>query len=646
LQLVTQHLRDQRAQMVVDNCEHLLQPAAALIHAVMKVAPKVVFITSSRVPLRLPGEQTYPVQPLPLPQASDGLDALRHNAAVQLFVQRAQEQRPGFELDDTEGPAVAELVARLEGIPLALELAAARLRSMTVADINRRLKNRFKLLTGGSSVRDARQQTLRGLVDWSYELLQPDEQAVLCRLAVFSGGFDLGAAEAVCADDDAIEADDVLDRVDSLVEKSLVGVETRGGSARYRMLETIRDYAAEKLDADGGREAVAARHCAHYFELAKQGRNGMQGPEQGRWLDRLELEQDNLRAAMAAAQAGIGGIDPLVAVKMAVALQNFWIMRGGTAEGRAAVRGLLDHPAVQALPMAQAHALYVGAALAWTQGDLAEAQAMLQRCLALRRGLDNATDVAATLSTLAVTHLSSGDAEHARSAASEAVTLFGRSGYRVGEAIARVQLGEVEAQLGHADASREQLGAALTLAREIGHPETEGEAELALGELALQAGDLAVAQHHLARSHEVCTRAGDRRGQANACWAFGRLDLHQQRHADALPRLAEALRAFDAYEMRASWAGCVEDLAALALALDQPDLAVRLLAAAQRVRDSAHQTRSPQQQLRRQALRDRLVDRLGPASVDALELEGASWGTAEAQRHALALAPGDTPRAR
>ena len=635
LQSVAQQLKDQRVLLVIDNCEHLLKPAATLIHTILKAAPRVAVLTSSRAPLRVTGEHSYPILPLPVPARSDGVAALSRSTAVRLFVERAQEQRPDFQLTEAEAPAVAELVARLEGIPLALELAAARLRSMTVPEINRRLKNRFKLLTGGGRERDERQQTLRGLVDWSYDLLGAPERAVLQRLSVFAGGFDLAAAEAMCPDGDEVEVDDVLDLLSSLVENSLVMMEQRVGVGRFRMLETIREYAAEKLAAGEGALAASARHCLHFFDLAKQGRNGMQGPQQGEWLDRLDLEQDNLRAAMTVAQADGSGVDPLIAVKMAVALQNFWIMRGGAGEGRAAVKAMLQRAAVSGLPMARAHALYVGAALAWTQGDLGEALAMLHDCLALRRGLDAKTEVAATLSTLSVTQLSSGDLAGALAAATEAVALFRDSGYRVGEAIALLQLGEIEVQLVRPELGRAHLLAALAIAREIKHPESEGEAELALGELEMEGGQVAEAERHIQRSLSVCAGAGDRRGEANARWALGQLDLLAGRLADAAPRLRQALMAFDGFEMRASWVGCLEDFARLALARERAELACALAAAAQRLRDGAHQRRSPQAQTRWLVMLERLRGELGDAGYDGAWSRGDDWDAPEAQRRAL-----------
>ncbi len=635
LQTLCAQLKSQRTLIILDNCEHLLKPAAQLAQAVLKAAPGVRFIASSREPLRISGERSYTIQPLPVPRAGDGVAALARSPAVQLFVERAQEQRPDFSLTEAEAPAVAELVARLEGIPLALELAAARLRSMTVADINRRLKSRYKLLTGGSVDRDERQQTLRALVDWSYDLLQPTEQAALQRLAVFAGGLDLAAAEAVCADEE-VELDDVMDLLGSLVEKSLVVMEQRESAGRYRLLETIREYAAEKLADSGEDRATAARHCEHYFALCKQGRDGMQGPQQRQWLDRLDLEQDNLRAAIALAQSADAAVDPFVALKMAVALQNYWVMRGGAREGRAVVKSMLGHPAVQASAFARAHALYVGAALALTQGEGPEALAMLQDCLTLRRGLGAAREVAATLSTLAVALRGGGDIDAAFAAGTEALALFRQCAHPVGETIAMLQLGEIQGQRSQADEARALLKGALALARRVGHAESQAEAELVLGELAAEGGDDATAEAHFARSLAVAVPAGDRRGEAHARWARGALALRAGRIDDALALLHPALAAFDDFGMRASWVGCVEDLARAAHALAQPGRAAGLLAAAARLREDAHLPLLPRSRGAYQQLEQALRTALGDAPFDAAHAQGRAWAQSEAQQRALA----------
>lgn len=632
LQSVCSFLQTRRVLMILDNCEHLIKPAAELAHAIIKAAPQVRLAASSREALRIPGEHAYPVQPLPVPRSGDDLAALRRSTAMRLFVARAQAHRPGFELDEAQAPAVAELVAKLEGIPLALELVAARLRTLSVPDINRRLDNRYKLLTGGSQVLQQRQQSLRSLVDWSYDLLPAAEQLLLQRLAVFRGGLDMEAAEAVCGGA-PLAADDMLDLLGALVEKSLVMQTETVDGTRYRMLETIREYALEKLAAAGMLDALGALHAAHFFAFAKRGRDGLQGPQQGLWLGRLETEQDNLRAATQHALSR----DPILALKLAVALQGYWILRGHSGEGRALLQTLLAMPAVRADEQAHAHALYVAAALAWSQSDHAAALADLQTCLALRRRRDNPFDVAATLSTLALTRLGCADAAGALAADLEALQLFQSCGNQVGEATARLQLGQIHAWCGDAVNAAPQLRAALQLARRIKHLETEAEAELALAQLDFDAGDLSAAEAGLARSLKICLAAGDRRGAAHARWWLGKLDLLAERRAAAGERLAEALAAFNAFDMREHLLGCLEDHAALGLLLGRTRGAIALASATQQLRDNARLTRPPQAQQRWQALLARLRE-VSPdeAFFDTPWQQARDWDTAQALRQALA----------
>jgi predicted ATPase/class 3 adenylate cyclase len=632
LQTVSAHLRNRRALLVLDNCEHVIQASAQMASAILKAAPHVRIVASSREALHAPGEHCYPVLPLPVPRRDDSLEALARSTAVRLFVERAQQHKPAFALTEREAPAIAELVARLEGIPLALELAAARVRALSVADINSRLHDRYKLLTGGSRVLQQRQQTLRALVDWSYELLTPDEQIVLDRLGVFVGGFDLAAAEAVCGIEPLV-AEDVLDLLQSLIEKSLVMLVERDDGARYLMLETIREYVREKLAQRDDAAVVAKRHCDHYFALAKEARDALRGPEQADWLWRLEVELDNIRSAIALSLAE--RVDPFIAVKFAVALQGFWILRGYSSEGRKLVQAALALPAIQASPVAQGWALYVGAAQAESQSDHAEARRMLETCLELRRGLGNEVDIAATLSTLSMARLQAGDAGAAAAGEGEALQIFRRLGDRIGEAIGLLHLGQICLHEGDDATARSHLEHCLAIAREIRHQEVEGECELMLGEVALETGDVAQACLRFKRSLTVCREAGDKRGEANALRWLARVDLRSGDLGSARARLSDALRAFRAFEMREELLGCLEDHAELAEAEGKREVAVGLAAAAARSRERLGLTRSPRGELRWQALVGRLRDALSGGSFARAWDDEQRWQIDEAIGQAL-----------
>ena len=633
IQTLCAHLKTRRVLLIIDNCEHLVRACAEMAHAILKAAPNVRMIASSRETLRVPGEHAYPILPLPLPRAGDSLAVLGQSTAVRLFVARAQQHKPSFELNEREAPGVAELVARLEGIPLAIELAAARVRSLAVADINKRLKDRYKILTGGDRVLQERQQTLRALVDWSYELLNASEQTVLNRLGVFAGGFDLAAAEEVCGTE-PIDSLDVLDLLQSLVEKSLVMLDESGETSRYRMLETIREYVSEKLEQSGEKGAIAERHCMYFFALAKEVRSGLTGPDQAQWVQRAESDLDNLRSAISLPLGG--GTDAFIAVKFCVALQNFWILRGYVSEGRKVVRSALDLPEVQSSEMAQAHALYVAAGLAEAQSDHAEAQQMLETCLDLRRKLGNPVDIASTLSTLSLARLQAGDAGGASTGEHEALQLFRQVGHRIGEMVGLIHLGQIELHAEHLDQAREHLEQALKLSRSIKHHEAEGACELVLGETAFEVGDQPRAHVCFKRSLAVCEAAGDKRGQANATWWLGRLDLIGGNLDAARTRLQEALCAFRAFEMRIELLSCLEDHAVLACQAARPELAVQLAAATSAMRSRLGLARSPRAEQRWQNWNETFKLALPGSAYESSWAHGDGWDLENAMSSALA----------
>jgi predicted ATPase/class 3 adenylate cyclase len=326
--VVVEALAGQHALILLDNCEHLIDAAAKFCDQLIRHCPKVAILATSREPLGIDGERVYRVPSLSLPpEDADTAEAVGDCDAVRLFAERARVHHPGFVLDDADAPMVASLCRRLDGIPLALELAAARLSSMSLRQVGERLDQRFRLLTGGSRNAMPRQQTLQATVEWSLGLLTTAERETLTRLSVFSGGFDLDAAEAVCAADD-IDAFDVIDLVGSLVDKSLVIAEHAGDSVRYRLLETIRQYCAQELvRAAGDAQATAARdrHAAFYLRLAETAGPALTGHQQARWLRQLDAEWDNLLLAIAHLTAEERSEDML---RIGVALLRFVISRG------------------------------------------------------------------------------------------------------------------------------------------------------------------------------------------------------------------------------------------------------------------------------------------------------------------------------
>lgn len=627
------HLAGKRALLVFDNCEQVVKPAADLAHAVLRAAPGLRIMASSREALRVPGEHAYPILPLPVPSRGDSLDKLARSTAVQLFVERAKSHKPAFALTEREAPAVAELVARLEGIPLALELAAARVRSLTVADINKRLDDRYKILTGGSRVLAERQQTLRALVDWSYDILQPDEKTTFRRLAVFFGGFDLAAAEAVCGAD-PIDSLDVMDLLSSLVEKSLVSMQERDDGARYSMLETLRDYAQEKLRAEiEDATAAGARHCQHFFGLAKQVRDGLQQSDRAAWVERAETDLDNLRAALSLALGG--GVDAFTGVKIMLALNAFWRLRGYVTEGRAAVRTALKSPAVQANEQAHAWALYLGGLLAGSQSDHREAQQMLQDLLAIRRGMGNPLEIAATLSTLAVVQMQGGDALSAIESEREALQLFEQAGDRQGVAIGHQHLAQFAIYLGRDDEARVEIEPALAIAHNIGLAAIESECLLMIGELAYEAGDVSGARDAITEAVSVCEESGDLQGKAHAALWLARVDLLDGDAATAQRRVTAALPTFRDFDLREPMLGCVEELSRVAAVTCEASRAASDAGAVDQLRESLNLVRSPRAERRWQGHLQALRAALGEADFGAAYQQGRGWTVEQVIQRAL-----------
>src|SRR5450755_2059395 len=608
MQTLCEHVKDHKLLFVLDNCEHLMTACANLADTLLRDASDLRILATSREALKIRGEQAYQVLPLKAPDRNAGVETLLRSEAVQLFVERARLQQPGFSLTERDAPAIADLCARLDGIPLALELAAARMRSLSIGEINERLHDRFKLLTGGSRVALERQQTLRALVTWSYDLLQEREQTLLDRLSVFSGGFDLRAAEVVCGAQPLV-LDDVVDLLSSLVEKSLVMVDQGDGASRYGLLETIREFAREHLtkrfdllgtirefanerlvDRDD-MAATAARHCDYYLDLAKAAKKELQGPEQAEWTRRLEVELDNLRAAIALALAE--GVDPVLAVKFEVALMRFRILRGYSTEARNNVRAALVLPGIREPNVARGHALYVGGVLATNQSDYAEATKMLTECLEIRRGLESPRETAAALSTLATLHLQQDDLARAREYDEEAIGIFRDLGDRIGEAIGLLNLGEISVRQADFGGAQELFEQCLVIARSIKHQELESDGERNLGELALRSGNLPAARARFARSLKVCQDAEDKRGEAITLWRLGKTDAEGGDLESARQQLTEALRALQAFEMSSEVLDCLEDYVKLLQIGGQVENAVRACAAAAASREAIGLARSP-----------------------------------------------------
>lgn len=384
LESLIEQLEDRETLLVLDNLEQVLD-AAGEIGRLVSETRRVRIVTTSREPLGLHGEREFAVPPLGLPDVEHlpSLESLSQYTAVELFVERASAVKPGFQVTNENAPAVAEICSRLDGLPLAIELAAARAKILSPQDILRRLEDHLGLgfLTGGGRDRPGRQQTLRDAIAWSYDLLDEDERRLFASLSVFLRGFSLEAVDAVCGNGAGLP--DAFDGIASLVNKSLIRqIEGPGGQSRFLMLETIREFAAERLAESPDAEDVRRRHADHFLGLARTAAPNLFGEEQGRWLGILAGEHDNFRAALGWAEAA-GETE--TALSLAASLWRFWQMRGHLREAAERFRNVLGLPGSSENPVARAEALEGAGGVSYWMGDWDAAEAYYGECLELRR---------------------------------------------------------------------------------------------------------------------------------------------------------------------------------------------------------------------------------------------------------------------
>ena len=499
-------LATQDVLIVIDNCEHLIGACAKTADAILRHCPNARLVATSREPLGISGEAIYRVPPLSLPRPGDrDSPAPEPSDAVALFVERAKEQGAGLSADDQTSLLIASICVRLDGMPLAIELAAARLRSLSLSVLNDRIDQRFRLLTGGSRTAQARQRTLRATVDWSYSLLHGVEQLLLRRLSVFTGSFDLDAAEAVCGFGN-IETLDVTDLLGSLVDKSLVVAEPTGPALRYRLLETIRQYAAERLAETDHGEAAALRaaHCAHYLSVAEAAAPHLSGPEQGKWFTRLDTVQANLRRATEYAAHDPDGTEQVF--RFGVAMWRYWMARDREQEAFALLLPVLDRPEARADPELFAVALST-ATLAARSIDIAAALRLGEQAVKLARQLGTSRLLIESLAALSYVCYLAREPEQGLPLGREAVA----SARQLGD---DVLLGESLVAYLLCDALIDPAHARPLFAEAIACTQRSGDHLIAYfltnyaGAQALRAGDITAARAHLQQAAQAMRAVG------------------------------------------------------------------------------------------------------------------------------------------
>jgi predicted ATPase/class 3 adenylate cyclase len=476
------HVKDRTLLIVLDNCEHVIDACAALVHQMLQASAGVRILASSRERFNIAGETVHPVPPLALPTPGDNPSADNAGAseAVRLFVERARGTQPAFALNDRNTPAVVEICRRLDGIPLALELAAARLRALPVEEIAARVNDRFRLLASGDRTALPRQKTLRALIDWSHDLLSEPERVLLRRLAVFAGGFTLDAAEAVAAGDE-IAAGDVLELLTGLVDKSLVTLDADAG--RYAMLETVRQYAMEKLDASGDGDPVRERHLDFHLAMVEGAAAGLAGPEQPLWLERLDRTRENILAAHAWSLRAPD--DCARSYRLVYAIRHYWFLRGMLELGhRITLDTAAGCPSAHA-GVARGRALWAAGQICAFMARYTEAQVYLEESLRIARAEGERRMVAGVLNTLALATFGQGDAVAAREKSEEALAIARDLNDERRIAMASNALAHLHRFAGRLDAAEPLYDEALGLSRKLGDHEMEAVGLLNLAMVAI-----------------------------------------------------------------------------------------------------------------------------------------------------------------
>jgi len=602
LATLSEHLAVKQVLLLLDNCEHLAAAVASLAEGLLRACPKLRILATSRESLGLRGEIVWRIPVLSVPDIRTSAAKTKESAgryeAVRLFVDRAIAAQPSFALTDKNAMGIAQICNRLDGIPLAIELAAVRVKALPVEKILARLEDRFHLLTGGSRTAIPRQQTLRAAVDWSYELLAPKEKLALNRASVFMGGFSLEAAETVCAGEDLADAE-ILDLVTALADKSLVvRDEVEEGDARYRLLETIRAYATEKLAATSETATLAARHGSYFLEFTETAEPELRGPDQAAWLNRIEREHDNLRLA---SRGFVGRGEPDFALRLAGALWRFYWVRGLWQEGRMRLDEALTVQGAADRTAARAKALNGAAAIARGQGDFAAAQSIWEESLRIARDLGLKPAIADALFGLGNVANSEEDLVTARRLYEESLALRREIGDRRGASFVLHNLGVVAHAMGDAGGARTMYEEALVLHRQIGNSYSEAASLNGLGDVALYQGDLAAAREYQERGLAIQRELGDKRGIAFSLRLLGRIAAREGDLATARSHLIDSVELLREMGDKEGLTDALESVAEMAALSGDAARALRLAGAAAASREAiiVPLSRPDQEQLER-----------------------------------------------
>jgi predicted ATPase/class 3 adenylate cyclase len=636
-----EYLRDRHLLLFLDNFEQVISAAPRLAELVAACS-KLDLLVTSREALRVRGEYEYPVTSLALPNLAKlpPAEDLSQYAAVKLFIQRAQAVKPDFHLTNETAPAVAEICYRLDGLPLAIELAAARIKLLPPATMLARLEHRLEFLTGGARDLPARHQTLHNAIAWSYDLLNESEQTVFRRLSVFVGGCTLDAAEAVVTDTRDRERGleqargFVLEQLSSLLDKSLLQEgESTNDEPRFVMLELLREFGLEQLELSAESEAVRRRHATFFLALAEQAEARLESADQVHWMNRLEQEHDNLRAALEwSKQADNTGE---LCLRLAGTLGLFWEAHGYLSEGRERLSAVLATETAQARTPARAKVLARAAELAYRQSDYPATISFAAASLAICRELGDRPGSAVALIKLGNAAMESGDYAAAPWFLEEALTIWRDLEDKHGTARALISLGWVTLRSGEYELANVRLGEALALSRELRDTRSMGFELSGLGEVALRQGDYARAARLVEESLELRRQMGHKWGVGVSLGTLGWIALRAGDLSRAVTQLSESLEVRQEIGDKSGSAWCLERLAEVVLAEGQAERGARVLGAAAALRASIGSVIDPVDQSEYESTLASLRTRLSDERFTAIWDEGQAMTLEQAVELAL-----------
>jgi predicted ATPase len=583
LSALTGGLGPRRALLILDNCEHLLGASRMVATALLEACPAVALVATSREPLGLPSETVFPVRSMGIPpRATDPPEVLQTYDATRLFLARAQRAAPGLAVSPSDARVLVRICRRLDGLPLAIELAASRLKVLSVAEIDERLADRFRLLrrVAADDVPE-RQRTLHAAIDWSYGLLDEPERCLLRRLSVFAGGFGLDAVEAACAGG-GVGEEDVLDLVAGLVDKSLVVRGDHAGRARHRLLDSVRDFASERCGQHEDLDRLRARHFGQFLAMAAQADDELRGPDQAEWLARMEAEEDNFRAAL---RWGLSAEDPARTLEMVWLLYHYWSWRGNLSEARKWFDDAMARVTDMAPSVNLARAFARWGEIAEIMGNYGPARSRYERSLAVGQAIDDPVRIGTARIGLGAVAAVQGNLTQARPLFEDALANYRKAGDRERarwplEAIGRLAL--AEGDLGQA---AQLLKLSLSEARELGNEAGIAEASLHLARVAHARSDLVAARSLGEEGLGLARRLEERSLEGDGLTGLSHLELDLAKVERALDAARSALRIYDETGSRLGMLNALEAVAAAETAAQRLQPGVRLYGAAAALRE-------------------------------------------------------------